>query len=332
MQRLNIKSYAPPALGVFMLATAVLSAISCRPGSPSAGPEAVSGELVVFHAGSLSVPFRAVSDLFKEKHPNIAVKPEAAGSRDCARKISDLGRRCDVLGMADYQVVENLLMPDHADFNIRFATNEMAIAYTGGSARHEQINADNWHQILLQAGVNFGRSDPNRDPCGYRTVMVFQLAERHYGIPGLAAKLEAKGGMRFVRPKATDSLALLESGEIDYLFTYRSVARQHGLNMIELPDEVNLRAASLSDIYKTAVVEVTGKQPGETIKRSGAPIVYSVTIPKDAANRELAEAYVALLLSEEGQAIMRANGQTPIVPARADRYDKLPEILKPFCE
>ena len=83
---------------------------------------AVSTELTIFHAGSLSVPLREVSTLFEQRHPGVTVKAEAAGSRDCARKISDLGRGCDVFGSADYKIVENLLMPQHADFNIRFAT------------------------------------------------------------------------------------------------------------------------------------------------------------------------------------------------------------------
>lgn len=46
---------------------------------------------------------------------------EAAGSRDCARKIRDLKRPCDVLASADYLVIEQLLVPDYADWNICFA-------------------------------------------------------------------------------------------------------------------------------------------------------------------------------------------------------------------
>ena len=88
----------------------------------------LKGKLVVFHAGSLSVPFRQLAAAFRKKHPGVTVQAEAAGSRHCARKISDLGRRADVMGSADFRVVENLVMPEHATWNIRFATNEMAIA------------------------------------------------------------------------------------------------------------------------------------------------------------------------------------------------------------
>lgn len=277
------------------------------------------------------MPFRDLSALFQRTHPEVRVRAEAAGSRDTARKVSDLGRRCDVLGSADYKVVQNLLMPEHAAFNIRFATNEMVIAYTGKSRFANSVSADNWHDLLLKEEVHFGRADPNRDPCGYRTVMLFQLAEQHYGVEGLARRLERKDGRRFIRPKETDLLALLEGGEIDYFFIYRSVATQHRLELLTLPDPINLRSPKHAASYKRAKVQVTGKRPGQFLTRIGAPIVYSVTIPKLAKNRELAEAYLALLLSPQGRAVMERNGQTPLVPALTPEPDRVPSRLKPLC-
>ena len=256
------------------------------------------------------------------------MQAEAAGSRDTARKVSDLGRSCDVLASADYLVVQNLLMPEHANFNIRFATNEMAIAYTGDSKYSEEIAAKNWPEILLREGVAVGRSDPNRDPCGYRAVMTMQLAEQFYDKPFFADQLSAKDEKKYIRPKETDLLALLEAGEIDYIFIYRSVAVQHGLKFIELPDEVNLKSAKHADLYRSATVEVTGKRPGEFIMRQGEPMVYSVTIPLNAPHRELAEEYVALLLSPEGQAIMEQNDQPALKPPVADGSEYLPDGLR----
>ena len=305
----------------------LLVALAALPGCEMKKPQS---ELILFHAGSLAVPLGEVSKLYEQKNPGVRVRAEAAGSRDTARKVSDLGRPCDVLAAADYKVVEELLMPQHADFNIRFATNELALAYTDMSKSAGQVTAENWHEIVLRPEVAFGRADPNRDPCGYRTAMLFQLAEKHYQKPGLAEKLLAKD-QRYIRPKETDLLALLESGEIDYLFIYRSVIQQHSLKMVALPDQVNLKSPALADLYRTATVQVTGKKPGEIVAQTGEPIIYSVTIPRDAPNRPAAEAYVALLLSPEGQAIMAASGQGPLQPALVDHADKLPEVLKPLC-
>jgi molybdate/tungstate transport system substrate-binding protein len=291
----------------------------------------VAGELRVIHAGSLAVPFREVSELFMQLYPNVEVKAEAHGSRDCARYVMDLDKSYDVMGSADYLVIDSLLLPNYADFNIRFATNEMAIAYTDRSRYAADFDAGNWYEILLRDDVAFGRADPNRDPCGYRSVMVFQLAEQHYGVSGLATRLEDKDGQKYIRPKETDLLGLLEAGEIDYLFIYRSVCQQHGLRTLLLPDEVNLKSSELAERYATATVELTGAEPGETITQVGTPMVYGVTIPHSVENRELAEAYVALLLSPAGQAIMERNGQPSIAPALTKQYEALPELLKHLC-
>jgi len=163
-----------------------------------------------------------------------------------------------------------------------------------------------------------------------RTFLLGAGASAIGGVPGLAAALREKHGKKFIRPKETDLLALLEAGEIDYLFIYRSVAQQHGLKFVELPDEVNLGSADLADVYSAAEVDITGKEPGEFITRVGAPIVYSVTIPRSARDHTLAEDYLALLLSADGQAIMKRNGQRPIVPPQATAAGPVPSRLEPL--
>jgi len=315
------------ALALAALLVAGVAAVIWPRGPRKVAPRAAR-ELIVFHAGSLSVPLRDVSRLFERRHPGVRVIAEAAGSRDCARKITELGRACDVFASADRLVIQGMLMPRFARFSIEFATNEMGIACRPGGRAAELLGSDNWPQGVLRPDVTFGRSDPDSDPCGYRTLMLFQLAERHYGIPGLAERLEAKGGGRFVRPKETDLLALLEAGEIDCAFIYRSVAQQHGLAFVRLPDEVNLSNPALAGLYAGAGVEVAGASPGARVTLRGAPIVYSVTIPANAPHPDLAERYLALLLSEDGRRILDRDGQPPILPARVSHPEALPAGLK----
>ena len=313
---------------LIILVTAII--IVLAGGCGKERPPRSEKELIIFHAGSLSIPFRDISAAFNELHPDVIIKAEAAGSRTCARKISDLKKQCDIMASADYKVIANLLMGEYADFNIHFATNEMAIAYTEKSRFAEQITADNWHEILLKENVAIGRADPDLDPCGYRTVMAFQLAQKHYNIPGLAEKLTAKN--KYIRPKETDLLALLEAGEIDYVFIYRSVASQHGLKILLLDDRINLKSPDMKDFYNTAKVDVSGKKPGEFITRTGEAMIYGVTICKDAPNPKVAADYVAFLLSPKGQAIIERNGQDFIQPPKAFGYENLPENIKPLCQ
>lgn len=274
-------------------------------------------KLIVFHAGSLAIPFKEMKERFVSHHPGVQIYLEAAGSRTCARKITDLKRPCDVMASADYTVIESLLIPDYADWNISFATNEMAIMYRPDSQLSKEINANNWYRILLRDGVEYGHSDPNADPCGYRTMLVWELAEIHYKVPGLYKQLIENCPPRNIRPKETDLIAILEAGQIDYLFIYRSVCEQHRMPFVRLPVEINLQSVRYEAFYKKARIQVSGKKPGTFIEKTGKPMVYGITIPKNAPNRDMAVRFVAFVVGPEGQEIMRRNGQPPISPPEA---------------
>lgn len=290
-----------------------------------------SRKLIIFHAGSLAVPFKQICEEFRRDYPEIEIVREAAGSRVCARKITDLNRSCDVIASADYTVIDKLLIPEYAEWNIKFASNEMVIAFREDSRRASDIDRDNWCDILLEKDVAYGRSDPNADPCGYRSVLVIRLAEKFYGRAGLAGRILAKD-RRYIRPKEVDLLALLEAGELDYIFIYHSVAEQHKLKYVVLPDDINLKKEEFADFYQSASVRLTGKKPGTFITKVGEPIVYSVAIPRNAPNRKLALAFLSFLLDAgKGGAILEKNGQTLVVPSPTDTFGKLPERLKKFA-
>jgi len=291
-----------------------------------------SQELIIFHAGSLSVPFKEVADSFRQQHPNVEVKLEAAGSVDCARKITELGRECDIMASADYRVIDKLLIPEHTDWLIRFAANEMVLVYHDRSRFKEAISVDNWPDYLMRDGVYYGRSNPDSDPCGYRTVLTLRLAEQHYHKPGLASQLLAKD-QRFIRPKETDLLALLESGALDYAFLYRSVAEQHGLPYITLPDSINLGNPELENHYAEANVDIAGSKPGDTITMKGEPMIYGVTLIRDAPNPDVAREYMHYLLTaDKGLEIMENDGQPSLIPAPSDHYDKIPDGFKKYVK
>lgn len=314
-------------LQLLLVLVFALFAASCSGSRESETPE----KLVIFHAGSLSVPMRELAVAFERAHPGVDVVLEATGSRACARKITDLGRACDVMASADYTVIDELLIPGHASWNVKFAANEMAIVYHASSRMVREIEAGNWYEILLRDDVVFGRSDPDSDPCGYRAVLTAKLAEAYYGVEGLAGRLLEKD-TEYIRPKETDLLALLESNAIDFIFLYRSVAQQHGLECLLLPDEINLKKPELADHYATVSVEVSGKKPGTYITKRGAPMVYGVTVPSNAPNPELALRFVAFLLDRsKGLEIMERNGQPALVPSPTSSYDRLPAELKAFA-
>jgi molybdate/tungstate transport system substrate-binding protein len=285
-------------------------------------------ELIIFHAGSLSVPIKQIAQEYEKRHPNIKILLESAGSLVCARKVTELKKPCDILASSDYFVINELLIPKYASWGIRFATNEIVIAYTGKSKYATEITSSNWIEMLQKRDVIYSRSDPDSDPCGYRTVLTFQLAEKYYDKPGLVEKFVSKN-KEYIRPKEVDLVALLETNAIDYMFQYKSVAIQHNLKYIELPKEINLSDPLKNDLYRSASVDVAGSTPGSKMKITGEYINYSLTVLNNAPHPNEAIDFMDFLLSDEGMKIFRKNGQEPIVPFLTEQPEKIPvKLLK----
>lgn len=289
-------------LGCLLAAAALLA--GCR-GRGSDGDSA--GRIVVFNAGSLAIPVRAALDSFAARE-HVTIAQENAGSLETARKLTDLGHIPDVIALADYEVFPQYLMPAQTEWYLDFARNRMVLAYTPKSRFADEINAENWWKIVQRPGVQVGRSDPNLDPNGYRTLLTMQLAEKHYGVPGLYDTLLAHAPRNNMRPKEADLVGLVQAGEMDYIWSYESLASAAGLKFVQLPAAIDLSSPADSASYATAQVRVRGKTPGDTVTFRGQPIVYALSIPKKAPHPELAERFVAYLISGDGARIMRATG------------------------
>jgi molybdate/tungstate transport system substrate-binding protein len=283
-------------------------------------------EIIIFHAGSLSVPIKQIAEAYEKKNPGIKILLESDGSLVCARKVTELKKPCDIIASSDYFVINQLLIPDYASWSIRFATNEIVIAGNEKSKYLNNLNSGNWMDILQRSDVIYGRSDPDSDPCGYRTVFTFMLAEKFYNKPGLAEKMVSKN-KEYIRPKEVDLVALVESNAIDYMFQYKSVAIQHKLRYIELPSQINLSDPYKNVIYSSVSIDVGGSKPGSKMNVTGDYINYSITVLDKAPQKEEAINFLEFLLSPEGMKIFKDNGQEPIIPFSTEHPDVIPQKL-----
>jgi molybdate/tungstate transport system substrate-binding protein len=279
--------------------------------TPSARAQtAPAGPLVVFNAGSLAKPFNDLLRAFKARYPGIVPAQENSGSLEAARKLTELGKIPDVIAVADYGVISKILIPNYATWFATFARNSMVLIYTDESIAAGEINAQNWWQVLQRSGVRAGRSDPALDPNGYRTLMAFQLAEKFYRQPGLAARLERALPPKYIRAKEADLTALVQAGELDYSWSYVSIAKTAGLRHVDLPPEIDLSDPALADWYSQARVRLPGarRSRADSVEFRGEPIVYALTIPSQAAHPQAARAFVRFVFSPEGRSIIDANG------------------------
>ena len=94
-------------------------------------------ELIVLNAGSLVVPFQEIEKAFEKRHPNVDAQMEGHGSIQVIRHITELHDEASVAVVADHSLLPMLMykahLPDsekpYADWNIRFATSRLGIAY-----------------------------------------------------------------------------------------------------------------------------------------------------------------------------------------------------------
>jgi len=261
--------------------------------------------LIVFNAGSLARPLRAALDSFARANP-VTVQQENAGSLETARKLTELHRIPDVIGLADHEVFEQLLMPQYVSTYYEFARNRMVIAYTPKSHGAAEISDVSWPRILQQPGVETGRANPALDPNGYRTLLVLQLAERFYAQPGLARRLLDAMPARNIRPNEAALVGLLQAGELDYIWSYESIAQAAGLRYVHLPPQIDLGDPTLAGEYVKVSVTVPGRTPRDSVTFRGEPIVYGIAVPIAAPHRALAERFLAWLTSPDGVRVLRA--------------------------
>ena len=283
----------------FGLAAALtLGALRAASGQPAA-------PILVMNAASMTLPVRAALDSFKAA-TGIGYQQEPGASLEIARRFTDLHRSADVVLLADPDVFPKLLMPAYARWYAVFARNRIVLAYTPRSRNATGIDGDNWRARILGRGVEVGRANPNTDPSGYRTLLTMQLAEVFYHEPGLYDRLLASAPERNVRPREADQVALLQTHQLDFIWTYQNLAENAKLPFVRLPDEIDLGEPADSAFYARASTRVIGSRPGDTLTMRGAPILFALTIPSNAEHAADAERFVAFLFSERGRRILRA--------------------------
>jgi len=307
--------------------------LSCGCGGERAEP------LHVFYAASLEGAVQRWGRMFRERE-GIEVRGAASGSQGAARKVGELGRAADLVMVADHHVIEWLLVPEHARWQILFAANEIVIAHSEQSRHAAEMTAANWREILLRSDVRVARADENLAPIGYQTLLVWALADRAARVAttdtkrSLTAQLRARIPRALVRPDVK-SLTTMLGTEVDYVFVYRSVAHEHNLKYLRLPAALNLSDPDRAADYAQASVAIEKSTRGtapETITVRGSAILYGLTIPRSAPQPEAAERFVRMILSDEGQRELKRLGFARVAPFRARGVADLPPSLQPLVK
>jgi len=181
------------------------------------------------------------------------VQVEAHGSAEVARLVASGRKDPDIVSVSDVSLFDSVLQPD---WTAEFATNALVLAYDPGSDGGQRLAAagtDSWYRPLLRGSVDLGRTDPDLDPLGYRTLFALELATDYYGTD--ANLREEVPGSGQVYPE-TQLISQFETGSVDAAVAYRSMAVERGYGYVELPPAVNLGDPAFVDDYATVEYEL----------------------------------------------------------------------------
>jgi molybdate/tungstate transport system substrate-binding protein len=224
-----------------------------------------------------------------------------------------------------------------------FASNAVVLAYdpeTEGGQRVAEADAGaradvgdgakRWYEPILDDAVSLGRTDPDQDPLGYRTLFALELASRYYDdAPALHERIPRR---EQVYPE-TGLISQFETGAVEAAFAYRNMAVERGYDYVELPAQVDLSdPAYAEDWYATVSYELPS---GQAVR--GDTIGYGATIRKssDAARSVFDAMTTGAYLDESGfllgEGVPRYEGDVPADVRRAtsESASDLSEITVP---
>jgi ABC-type molybdate transport system substrate-binding protein len=342
-------------LRAVLIVTAGGVAVSSQPLSPESISPQSAGQLNVCHAGSVGVAFTEVEQVFTAQHPGVVVHDVSGGSVALAGKLAAGLQACDVFAAADDLDIDLLLKPmGLADYTIVFARGRMVLAYLAtdplarGIAAAGDFNPPasipnaipDWYRALLAPGVRIAGSHPFLDPSGYRSHMIFQLAQTYYNVPNLNnllldhyTILPAVGG-----PEAANGPALGKDYNFQLIYEHSAAAAAKSnpsYRYVALPDRIDLSTDRHNRYYAEAAVTIPGIGPPgikSPVSIPASRVAWGLTITRKSPNPDNAIGFVSLVLGTAGTAALTAHGPAPVTPALVSTGDylRLPTSVRPL--
>lgn len=242
---------------------------ACGRAEPTPAPETGESELVVFAAASLRESFSTLGDAFKKEHPNVKVTFNFAGSQELRTQIEH-GASVDVFASADQKHMNELFRAKRVKSPKLFAVNEPVVVVAKERSKTICALADLPNASRIVLGVP-------EVPIGRYALQIFDKASKTLG-GDFRSRVEARVVSRELNVRQVLSKVAL--GEADAAIVYRTdVASAKGaVEVVTIPPELNVIAE-----YPIAALEA-------------------------APHPELAKAWVALVLSEQGRQILATAG------------------------
>lgn len=270
-----------PARIVLLLATCLVLLAGCgtqpaaAPTSPAASRPLPSGEIVVFAAASLTESFTEIGHLFESQHPGVTVVFNFAGSQALAAQLGE-GAPADVFASANTKEMDNAIQSGRIAYGGQktFVRNKLAVIFPkdnpAGLTKLQDLARTGLKLVLAAAEVPVGK----------------------YSLEFLdKASQDAAFGATF----KDDVLENVVSFEDNVKSVLTKVVLGEGDAGI-----VYLTDVSLDNIDKVGRLDIPDAL--------NSVATYPIAPVSDAAQPDLARAFIELVLSTEGQEILGKYG------------------------
>ncbi|HEX7596990.1 MAG TPA: molybdate ABC transporter substrate-binding protein [Polyangia bacterium] len=250
----------------------------------SPGRSAEPKELVVFAAASLRDVFQNLAVTFEKKHPGVKVRLSFAGSQELRVQIEN-GARADVFASADEKHMAALLQQGLAQGPaVIFAHNEPVVVVRAPNPAKLRSFTD----LPRAKHIVVGASEV---PIGAYTESILASAEKTYG-KALREQIVAHISSRELNVRQVLTKVALGEADAGIVYKTDALAAQDRVSMIEIPAGINVTAD------------------------------YPIAMLAAAPHPDLAKAWVAAVLAQEGQDALAAALFKPVSAIKTTKGEK----------
>jgi molybdate/tungstate transport system substrate-binding protein len=307
--------------------------------NPNPSTTSPSSPLILYSADAYVAESTTLENAFTNSTGIMMAPPKAAGSLLLAQQISQ-GNPVSVFIAVARPAVQSLYLGNESSgWAIAFASDQMALAYSNASTQNTAATAiltaynsaaasnttEAWYDFfssITSGSVKIGIANPNGDPAGYRAWIVLEAASKAYANNSsfFGNKIITNNG-NITGASAADLVGPLETGQIQFLFIYKSAAIAHKLNYLQLPDQVNLGNPKYSKFYSQFSYALSkGLQ-------KGALIALYITVPVDSTDMADSLQFVVFVV-KNSPTLLSPFGLVPMTPARLYNSTTIPEPLQ----
>jgi len=267
---------APVTTAVTTAAATTTVALATTPASTSPAATA-NGELVVFAAASLTDPFNEIKADLEKANPNLKLIYNFGGSNTLRAQLEQ-GAKADVFASANQTEMDNVLKGNLvADKGATFVRNRLVVILPKNNPGKVQNLPD-----LAKAGLKFVTAQKDVPVGGY----TLQALDKMSKDPAFGNDFAGKVQANFVSQESNvkQVVSKVQLGEADAGIVYSSDVSAKispDLLTLEIPDQFNTLAT------------------------------YPIAALKDASNAAAAKVFIAYVLGEKGQAILKKNNFIP---------------------